>query len=56
MSFNKKLVSGIAAMAILSGAAFAATLADQVTIETDGTGDYLLFPAYYACWFLEHKS
>ena len=43
MSLKKYLVSGAAALA-LAGSAFAAT----VSVEKDGTGNYLIAPAYYA--------
>jgi len=43
MSLKKYLVSGAAALA-LAGGAIAAT----VSVEQDGTGNYLIAPAYYA--------
>ena len=51
MSLKKYLVSGAAALAILG------TAATAVTIEQDGTGDYLVAPAYYAVanWSTELK-
>ncbi len=42
----KKLVFSATAAAMLSTAAFSATL--PVTLEGDSTGDYLVFPSYYA--------
>lgn len=45
MSFKKVIVSSVAAAA-LATSAFAGTGA--ITIPNDKTGDYLLFPAYYA--------
>jgi len=51
MSLKKYLVSGAAALAILG------TAATAVTVEQDGTGDYLVAPAYYAVgnWSTELK-
>ncbi len=43
MSLKKYLVSGAAALALAGGA-----LATTVSIEQDGTGNYLIAPAYYA--------
>jgi len=42
MSFKKIMLSGVAALAITSASAFG------VTLENDGTGDYLLLPATYS--------
>ena len=44
MSLKKMIVSGAAALAIMSTAATAA----NVNVQEDGTGDYLLAPVYYA--------
>jgi len=44
MSLKKYLVSGAAALALVGTAAMAAS----VHIEKDGTGDYLIAPAYFA--------
>ncbi len=43
MRFKNVMLSGVAALAIMTTSANAA-----VTLENDGTGDYLLFPATYA--------
>ncbi len=43
MSFKNVMMSSVAALALLSSSANAA-----VTLENDGTGDYLLFPATYS--------
>jgi len=43
MRFKNVMLSGVAALAIMSTSANAV-----VTLENDGTGDYLLFPATYA--------
>lgn len=48
MSFAKSFVSGVAAFTLMATAASAAVIPSDVTIQEDGTGDYLLFPAYYA--------
>ena len=45
MSLKKYLMSGAAALALVG------TAASAVTVECDGTGDYLLAPVYYAIDF-----
>ncbi len=53
MSFKKIMLSGVAALAITSVSAFGA-----VSLENDGTGDYLLLPATYsneAGWMTDLK-
>jgi hypothetical protein len=45
MSFKKAIVSSVAAAA-LATSAFAGT--GTTVVAADQTGDYLLFPAYYA--------
>ncbi|SMC10166.1 hypothetical protein [Nitratiruptor tergarcus] len=51
MSLKKAIISGAAALALTGGAAIAANIA------TDGTGDYLIAPVYYAVgpWKTEIK-
>lgn len=46
MNLKKVLLSSAAALALTSGAAFAAS--GTATVAQDQTGDYLVFPAYYA--------
>ena len=55
MSLKKWIVSGAAALALMGTVATAAPQA--VTVEKDGTGDYLIAPAYYAIanWKTELK-
>jgi len=49
MSLTKYLVSGAAALALIGGAVSAvAASSDPISVECDGTGDYLLAPVYYA--------
>jgi hypothetical protein len=54
MNLKRTLLSSAAALALISGAAYAATTAGQSGIATDtrlaldGTGDYLVFPVYAA--------
>lgn len=48
MSFKKAIVSSTVALA-LAGTAFAASEnGGRIVVDADGTGDYLLFPSYYA--------
>ena len=53
MSLKKWIVSGAAALALIGTAATAAS----IHVESDGTGDYLLTPVYYAVsnWSTELK-
>ncbi len=55
MSLKKWIVSGAAALALMGTVAAAAP--KPVTVEKDGTGDYLIAPAYYAIanWKTELK-
>lgn len=55
MSLKKWIVSGAAALALMGTVATAAP--QPVTVEKDGTGDYLIAPAYYAIanWKTELK-
>ncbi len=55
MSLKKWIVSGAAALALMGTIATAAP--QPVTVEKDGTGDYLIAPAYYAIgnWSTELK-
>lgn len=46
MNLKKVLLSSAAALALTSGAAFAAS--GTATVAQDQTGDYLVFPVYYA--------
>lgn len=48
MTLKKMMLSGVAALSILSTGALAANNANGTKIATDGTGDYLVFPVYFA--------
>jgi hypothetical protein len=48
MSFKKLVLSGFAAAALTSSAFAGGTAVSAVSLEADGTGDYLVFPNYFA--------
>ena len=48
MSLKKLVVSSVAALSILGSTAFAANNAAGAKLAADGTGDYLVFPVYFA--------